>query len=430
MRMCRRRLPRATAALLCASVALLPGTAYADTGTGGAAGTDAGHPTPAPPAPVSAAVTSSRSAVTTSHYMVLVGTGQDPDQIGYNTGCSDGKAGTPGLRVLFFGTQEAGDKLRPPGTSITTTVARVDHAAVKRASLGWIRGFTQCGTATAVVAVATNNKADGGVSGPDAGTSWARLVQQIGTATPSGRVTVSGGLDAEPKWSAPDWARGWVDAYVRSSGRPLYVAGSADGCLVGHADQCANKWTTQDIYHVATGAGTGVYATPQIYRTDGIQARQWAGVSQLAQKAGNPPLRFASVMTQQKACTQRPPCAGIDNSADSARDQLTRALADPGNLDGSKNIRSVPTAGDPRGSKDSGDSQHSGDSEHSGDAPSSEVAAHSPTPGAPTTTDPATTASKKAAPGAFGSTDVAWPDDPGQLAWLTRLPMAAGEPAG
>jgi hypothetical protein len=380
--------------------------------------------------------------------MVLVGTGQDPDQIGYSTGCSDGKTGSSGVRVLFFGTQEAGDRLRPPGTSITTTVARVDHAAVKRASLGWIRGFTQCGTATAVVAVATNNKADGGVNGPVAGTSWARLVQQIGAATPSGRVTVSGGLDAEPRWSAPDWARGWVDAYVRSSGRPLYVAGSADGCLVGKADRCANNWTTQDVYHVATGAGAGVYATPQIYRTDGIQARQWAGVSQLAQKAGNPPVRFASVMTQQKACRQRPPCAGTDNSADSARDQLSRALSDPGNLDSSKNIRSATPAGDPKGSKDSGDSRDSDGFKPAGDATSSDDAAHSPTNGAPTngapTTAPATTgaattgaataadpaAAKKADPGAIGSTDVAWPDDPGQLAWLTMLPMAPGEPAG
>jgi hypothetical protein len=349
--------------------------------------------------------------------MVLVGSGQNPDQIGYDTGCADGKTGIPGLRVLFFGTQEAGDKLRPPGTSITTTVPRVDHSAVKSASLGWIRGFTQCGTATAVVAVATNNKADGGVGGPDAGTSWARLVQQIGTAAPSGRVTVSGGLDAEPKWSAPDWARGWVDAYVRSSARPLYVAGSADGCLVGNADRCANNWTAQDVYHVATGAGAGVYATPQIYRTDGLQARQWAGVSQLAQKAGNPPVRFASVMTQRKACMQRPPCAGIDNSADSARAQLMRALAD---LDDSKNIRGVTPPG---GSKDADGTPR--DEAQRDEAQRDEAQRTDAVTGA----GPATTASK-ADPGAFGSTDVAWPDDPSQLAWLTRLTTTPAEPPG
>lgn len=401
----------ATAALLCASSALIPFNAYAS-----AADDNAGHSTPAPPAspasaapqagpaptpsaptpsaptplaptpstptpstpaltsPVgtSSAESSSQHTVTTSHYMVLFGAGQDPDQIGYRTGCADGKSGASGLRVLFFGTQESGDKLRPPGTKISDKVPRVDHTAVERASLGWIRGFTQCGTASAVVAVATNNKADGGVAGADAGTRWANLVERIGAAAPSGRVTVGGGLDAEPLWSAPAWARGWVDAFVHSSSRALYVAGSADGCLVGAAGQCANKWTAQDLYHVVTGAGPNVYATPQIYRTDGAQALQWAGVSRLAQKAGNAPVRFVSVMTQQTACKQRPPCSGIDNSPSDALDQLTKALSEPD------------------------------------------------TPGG----------SKKGLTGALASTDVAWPEDLSQLTWLTTQPRSPGDPVG
>lgn len=370
--------------------------------------------------------------------MVLFGSTQSPDQIGYQTGCTDGKTGVSGLRVLFFGTQEIGGKLRPPGTTRQSRAPRVDQAAIEQASLGWVRGFTQCGTAQAVVAVATNNKNDGGLDGPGAGASWAGLVERIGASTPSGRVTVGGGLDGEPSWSDPGWARSWVDSFVKTSSRGLYVAGSADGCLTGRGEACNHDWTAQDVYHMSTGAGPNVYAVPQIYRTDGFTARQWAGISQIARMAGNPPVRFASVMTQQRACSQRQGCADIDNSPSSARDQLRRALLDPSNLDASKNVtRPAPPSGDSKGSdQGSGKSKGSDDSKsfdgtslpNGTDTPAAPNGTSTPTvpPGTGTPVD----LSKSSGPATFGSTDVAWPDDPSVLAFLTAQPNLPGSPTG
>ena len=265
----------ATAMLMCASSALIPGLAYASTGHD-AAGYSS--PAPTPPVDTSSAESSPQSGVTTSHYMILVGPGQDPDQIGYRTGCTDGKSGTSGLRVLFFGTQEAGDKLRPPGTSITNKVPRVDHAAVERASLGWIRGFTQCGTATAVVAVATNNKADGGVGGADAGTAWAKLVERIASSTTSGRVTVGGGLDAEPKWSAPDWARGWVDGFVRSSSR-RFRRSTAAAC----------RRRSSSVSGMRAGASIGRPSRPTVTNVrNPVLVWRWAPVSRSSASTRTP----------------------------------------------------------------------------------------------------------------------------------------------
>lgn len=317
---------------------------------------------------------------TTSHYVVLAGAPKDADQIGYRTGCTDGRSGISGLRVLFFGTQEAGGRIRPPGTTLTSAAPRVDEATVERASLGWVRGFTQCGSATAVVAIATNNKSDGGVGGAEAGMSWGRLVERVGAATPGGRVTVGGGLDGEPSWSGPDWARGWVDGFVKTSTRGLYVAGSADGCPDGEGERCSNGWSVNDVYYMATGAGNSVYAVPQIYRTDGIQARQWGGISRGAVQAGSPPVRFASALTQQMACRQKPPCERTANSPGNARDQLNSAL-------------------------------------NNADLTYSDL----------NTAAPGKSASS--GPSAFGSTDVAWPTEQAELAWVTA-PNRPGTPPG
>jgi len=340
-------LSRTTAALFCASTVLLPGAAYASTGDDSAGGP--GYKAE----PAASASSTAQALVTTSHYVVLFGSDQDdPERIGYRTGCTDGQSGVSGLRVLFFGTQESGGKVRPPGTTFASPAPRVDEASIERAALGWIRGFTECGSATTVVAIATNNKSDGGVSGSDAGAAWARLVERIGAQTHDGRVTVGGGLDGEPSWSPPDWARGWVDNFVKGSNRGLYAAASADGCLVGNGDRCNNGWTVQDVYHMATGAGPNVYAVPQIYRTDGIQARQWAGISRGAEQAGQEPVRFASALTQQKACQQKPPCDNTSNSPSNARDQLGEALS--GSPYAAADVEGPPNLGGPPDLRGSG----------------------------------------------------------------------------
>jgi hypothetical protein len=255
------------------------------------------------------------------------GSSSAADAQGYQAGCTDGRAGLSGLRVLFFGTQESDGKIRPPGTSASSPVARVDADWVRRSADGWIRGFTQCGRANAVLALGVNNKSDGGIDPGEAGAAWAKVVEQVGASAPASRVAVTGAVDSEPSWSTAKWARSWVGAYVKGTRRLLYAGDSADGCpQAGPGTTCGNGWTVGDVYYVATGASSSVVALPQIYRTDGAQARQWAYISQWGAQSGGGPLRVVGVLSQQSACHQQSGCTGTANSPGDARSQLTDAL--------------------------------------------------------------------------------------------------------
>ncbi|WP_037074734.1 hypothetical protein [Pseudonocardia spinosispora] len=266
--------------------------------------------------------------VPASHYVVPSGGNDAADAQGYRSGCTDGRAGVPGLRVLFFGTQEKDGRIRPPGTSVSTPAVRVDDDWVVSAAAGWIRGFTQCGQTNAVLALGVNNKSDGGADPAKAGAAWATLVNKVASAAPVTRVTVTGALDGEPSWSKSNWARGWVDAYVGGTRKLLYAANSADGCpQSGPGEACSNGWTLADVHHVSTGAASTVVALPQIYRTDGVQAKQWANISSWGARTGAGPLRVVGAMSQQAACRQQAGCSRTDNSPAQARDQLAQALA-------------------------------------------------------------------------------------------------------
>jgi hypothetical protein len=274
---------------------------------------------------------------TTSHYMVLAADQGGSHRIGYRTGCADARQGTSGLRVLFFGAQEAQGRIRPPGTTVGSKTVRFGGESVVAATSGWVRGFTACGSGRAVLALGVSNRNDGGVAGAEAGAAWARVVERAVTASPAERVTVAGAFDGEPGYSDPGWARGWVDAYVGVSSRALYAAASADGCPDGGTgDRCDNGWSVADVFHMSTGAGRGVYALPQIYRVDGIQARQWATISRWGVRTGRGPLRMAGALSQEVACRQKRACTpggrpATNNSPTAAREQLTSALAgDPG----------------------------------------------------------------------------------------------------
>jgi len=275
---------------------------------------------------------------TSSYYVVPAATdgtsvaatsdGSGADAQGYQTGCADGRTGLSGLRVLFFGAQESDGRIRPPGSSAVSPVARVDQNWVQQTATGWVRGFTQCGTANAVLAIGVNNKSDGDVDPTQAGAAWARMVEQVGSTAPLNRVAVTGALDGEPSWSPAKWARSWVAGYTAGTSRLLYAADSADGCpQTGPSTACGNGWTVADVYDVATGASNSVVALPQIYRTDGAQARQWAYISQWGAQHGGQPLRVVGVLSQQSACRQVSGCSGTANSPADARGQLAEALS-------------------------------------------------------------------------------------------------------
>ncbi|WAE76425.1 hypothetical protein OUQ99_15675 [Streptomonospora nanhaiensis] len=279
---------------------------------------------------------------TTSRYVPL---GPATADHARDAGCTEARTGTNGVRILFFGTQETDHQLREPGTSHATTTPRA--ATTKAASYAhhWAQGFTDCrtGQTTATLALGVNNKDDGNLTGPTAGKQWATLVHDARQRSTTPAVTITGALDAEPAWSTPTWARGWIDAYTKNTTTPLHTANSADGCPTTGTAHCNNNWTLADVHHLAGGGRPTVHALPQIYRTDGIQARQWANISRWGHTHANDPLRFAGAMSQHTACQQRT-CNNTDNTPRQAWTQLTDAL----NAHASTRIPALDTATDIR----------------------------------------------------------------------------------
>ncbi|PSK93761.1 hypothetical protein CLV63_116168 [Murinocardiopsis flavida] len=266
---------------------------------------------------------------TTSLYVTLAGKStKTAGESAHTAGCAQGRTGRSGVRVLFLGTQQGADRLRPPGTSAKST-KHAPASLVPVVAKHFTAGFAKCrtGGATATLALGVNNKQDGGAKAATAGAQWARTVQSAAkSATKTVRVTAA--IDAEPRWSSPAWARAWVKSFTDATSTPLYAANSADGCPSSPkgANTCANKWTLADVHYVSTGAARTVHALPQIYRTDGIQARQWATISTWGARNGSGPLRFAGSMSQHGACGQRSGCGRTNNTPAKAWKQLYDAL--------------------------------------------------------------------------------------------------------
>ncbi|GAA1767398.1 hypothetical protein GCM10009834_26660 [Streptomonospora arabica] len=268
---------------------------------------------------------------TTSHYITATGTPRDTAYAD-DAGCAAAATGQNGLRILFLGTQEHPDRLRHPGTTAHTTTPRIPAGDTIDIAAAYAAGFTRCNDSgtTAHLALGVNNKDDGGITGRRAGRQWARIVDAAADRADTADVTVTGAVDAEPSWSSPAWARAWVDAYTATTDRRLYAANSAGGCPTPgqSTTACNNGWTLDDIHHLATGAAPTVHALPQIYRTDGIQARQWAHVSAWGLRHRDQPLRAAGALSQHTACTQRGGCARTHNTPRDAWTQLRDALDD------------------------------------------------------------------------------------------------------
>ncbi|MFC3994287.1 hypothetical protein ACFOVU_00050 [Nocardiopsis sediminis] len=281
---------------------------------------------------------------TVSRYTPLSG-GNADRTAARDAGCAEGRTGRDGVRVLFFGTQEKGDKLRQPGTNSGSSSARVAASTASDAATAWAEGFNECrtGGATADLAMGVNNKSDGGLDGAAAGRAWASVVN---ATDDTGAVTITAAIDAEPAWSNPSWARGWVDAFTQASDRTLYAANSADGCPThgSTSTSCNNGWKLSDLHYVATGAASTIQAIPQIYRTDGIQARQWSAISSWGATKGSGPVRFAGAMSQEAACKQRGGCSTTDNSPKDAWNQLYTEL----NNHSETKVSSLPNATDMR----------------------------------------------------------------------------------
>jgi hypothetical protein len=168
------------------------------------------------------------------------------------------------------------------------------------------------------------------------GQAWGAMVQNIATFALSRgftyQVFIAGAMDIEGEWNTYVSTKSWLDGYKNKSSRNLYNYGNCD-CPDGyqpfapfHRDRDYNK-----IHEVASRGGSHLfYPLPEIYHTDGIDARRWQGVSKWAVINGYSKMTFRELLTQSGACAQGLNCPGTNNGPMDAIIQMRQALdADP-----------------------------------------------------------------------------------------------------
>ncbi|MCX6024516.1 MAG: hypothetical protein NTZ05_22850 [Chloroflexi bacterium] len=255
-------------------------------------------------------------------------------------GCDLGKRdrGAPGaqssLVILDFGRPAFRDG--EPG-SILFNNTFAGRGAILRAVEQFARGYYLC-TAEDLdshlrIAIGTSN------FGPeisfDHGLGWAELAtladEGIDDAGYSSQVDAVGASDIELDWNGPAVTRAWVDGYTSVATRPYYNYGAAEGCPpYGSCGTAAHPdWTIDDVWYVNWGAPPA-WPVPEIYLTDGGNARQWQQLSRYSAVEYGEPLEFHGALTQHQACRQLGCHPEEDNSPEQGWSQLQDELnSDP-----------------------------------------------------------------------------------------------------
>ncbi len=167
------------------------------------------------------------------------------------------------------------------------------------------------------------------------GTAWAKMVNDVNTwfknSGYSSQVHAVGAIDIELSWNSPVNSRAWVDGYDSVNLYDYYNFGTLDGCAYTYqSTYCGNGWTRIDALYTSFGP-LPAFPLPEIYRTDGVNAKQWAMLSVFSVSYYGVPMDFVGVFTQWKACQQSSPdqCIdlGLDNTPAQAWLQLYTELA-------------------------------------------------------------------------------------------------------
>jgi len=206
--------------------------------------------------------------------------------------------------------------------------------AIKNFALGYYTCTGSDNASNLVIGVGTNNKptsCDTEEKASSHGAAWAEMVNRINQwAIDQGifqQVQTYGASDIEVGWNTPQWSRAWVDAYDQVNQYPLIHFGDAAGCPYSEGSTstvCGAGWSMEDIWYVSWGAPASL-PLPLIFRTDGIQAEQWAHLSRYSFSQHGARMEFTGVFIQFQAC-QQGTCNGTDNTPYEAYQQLTSAL--------------------------------------------------------------------------------------------------------
>ena len=244
-------------------------------------------------------------------------------------GCRQGDKN--GRTTLFFGSPTA------VGTAYGATLwgaPNLTTAQISNLAKDFIRGYAFCRQSSSyrlLIGVGTSNSTIDSRSTEwlrNHGKAWAAMVHQL--ADWAGRfypmTQVNAAWDAEPSWSTYDKAHEWMYGYdvLYPSRRALYANFSADGCPTTTATNgsCKNGWNQYAMWHLAWEHDPSL-TIPQIYATNGVNAKQWQLIDEWATHNRDDGILFYGVMTQAGACGQvAGGCPGTNNTAHRAWDQL------------------------------------------------------------------------------------------------------------
>lgn len=273
-----------------------------------------------------------------SRYMNTV----DPNIL-YDLGCKLGRRDRdlPGtqdnLVVLMFGRPALRNDAQgiPRQGTILYSNQFASASAIAAAVQQFGRAYWACTSfdldSTTRIVVGTSNNM-GEVTAAH-GTAWAQMVNDIGNFFIangySTQAHIAGGSDMELDWNGPGVTKPWVDAYDAINDWLLFNFGDAAGCPQAGATStpaaCNSGWNQEDVFYVSWGAAPAV-PLPQIYRTDGAQARQWQQIKLYAYLRYPRFMQFQGALTQYNACLERTCDPSIRNTPEAGWTQLYDAL--------------------------------------------------------------------------------------------------------
>lgn len=147
----------------------------------------------------------------------------------------------------------------------------------------------------------------------DHGREWGAMVQSIDTDVINYgfayQVFIVGAMDIEAPWNTYTNTKAWLDGYKDTCWRNFYNYGTCD-CPDGYQPYApfARDWSYDRIHEVSQRGLPVKYPLPEIYHTDGIDARRWQGLSLWGYLNGYSKITFQELLTQARACSQTQNC--------------------------------------------------------------------------------------------------------------------------
>ncbi len=180
----------------------------------------------------------------------------------------------------------------------------------------------------------TSNDGSGVTAGH--GKAWSVMVNSINSwlrnSGYDAQTWAVGASDMELGWNGPAVTRGWVDGFASVCCAQFYNYGDAAGCRYDGrqaGDECGTSsypaWTANDVWYVSYGVAPA-WPLPQIYRTDGVMAKQWYGLSLYAKNVKGAAMVVLGSLTQYTACTQVGCSSSTANTPGQGWTQLWNAL--------------------------------------------------------------------------------------------------------